>query len=219
MNVAIFGASGATGRLLTKRCVEAGHQVSVLIRPEARFPSHSQVCIGRGSVFDEFAIANTIMGADVVFSTLGARSLRNERVLETAVPLIINAMQQTGRNHKPVRRIIVLGSAGALADSLDNQPEWNRWFAQKIIYKTLLRWPVAAQIAQYKALAASDLDWTMVMPPMLTNKPAKGSYRVDPDHLPRHGNYIARADVADFMMFLAFNDSRQWYGKGVYISY
>ncbi len=97
-----------------------------------------------------------------------------------------------------MRRIIVLGSAGALDSALDKQPAWRRWVVEKIVYKTVLKWPVASQRAQYAALASSRLDWTMVMPPKLTNLPARGTYRVDGDALPRNGSLISRKDVADF---------------------
>ncbi|WP_263366898.1 NAD(P)-dependent oxidoreductase [Edaphobacter bradus] len=217
MRVAIFGASGATGSLLTRRCVKGGHHVTVLVRSR-EFPYFAgHVCVVHGSVFDPLAVADTVRAADVVFSTLGARSLRREDVLERAVPLIVQAMQETATTHKPVRRIIVLGSAGALPDSLDFQPAWRRWIVQKIIYKTVLKWPVASQVFQYKALSTSGLDWTMVMPPMLTNGPLRGRCCVDGDALPLNATHISRADVAAFM-FQQIN-SPQWIRKGVYISY
>jgi putative NADH-flavin reductase len=116
-----------------------------------------------------------------------------------------------------VRRIIALGSAGALDSALDKQPFYRRWIVQHIVYNTFLKWPVASQRAQYAALSSSDLDWTMVMPPMLTNGPGRGSYRVDPDALPRNGSRISRKDVADFMLQQLNNP--QWICKGVYISW
>lgn len=47
---------------------------------------------------------------------------------------------------------------------------------------------------------ASELDWTLVRPPQLTDKPETGRYRVRDEHLPVFGFKIARADVADFMI-------------------
>jgi putative NADH-flavin reductase len=212
MNVTIFGANGGTGRLLTGRCLEVGHRVTVLLRSPAAFPYRDRVTVVEGNAFDSSAVRKAVEGADVVLSALGAHSpLRNENVLPRAVPIIVEAMQQG------VRRIIVLGSAGALPDSLSKQPAWRRWIAENIVYTFLLKWPVVEQISQYKTLAASDLDWTMVMPPMLTNGPARGSYRVDREALPRNGNWISREDVADFMMHQIGNP--QWVRRGVYISY
>jgi putative NADH-flavin reductase len=217
MNMAIFGASGATGKLLTQRCLAAGYKVTALLRTPEKFPLRDKVHVIQGSPFDITSVRQTIEDADAVLSALGAKSLRKEDVLERAVPQIIAAMQETISQTKPVRRIIVLGSAGALPASLDKQPAWRRWFVQNIVYKSLLKWPVASQISQWDNLSRCDLDWTMVMPPMLTNEGARGSYRIDGDALPRNGSRISRADVADFMMQQI--DNPQWIRKGVYISW
>jgi putative NADH-flavin reductase len=212
MKVSVFGASGATGLLLTERCLGAGYEVTALLRTPGKFPFRDRVRVIEGSVFETEPVRRAVEGADVVLSALGARSLKKEDVLERGVPLIVAAMQQTG-----VRRIIALGSAGAKPDSLKKQPAYRRWIAEKIIYRTLLRWPVASQVAQWKALSASGLDFTMVMPPMLSNSPARGRYIVDGEALPRNGSRISRADVADFMMQQIGNP--QWVGKGVYIAW
>jgi putative NADH-flavin reductase len=212
MKVSIFGASGATGQLLTRRCLTAGYEVTALLRTPGSFPNRDQIRIVEGNVFDPPSVRKTVEGADVVLSALGARSLRKEDVLERGIPLIVSAMQQTG-----VRRIIALGSAGALSDSLKKQPAWRRWFVQKIVYNTLLKQPVASQISQWQTLSASGLDWTMVMPPMLTNGSARGIYCIDGDALPRNAMRIARSDVADFMMQQIGHP--QWVGKGVYIAW
>lgn len=218
MNIAIFGASGATGTLLTERCLAAGHNVNALLRTPEKFPLQDRVHVVQGSPFEIAPVRQTIEGADAVLSALGAKSLRKEDVLEQAVPQIIAAMEETPLSQaKPVRRIIVLGSAGALPTSLDKQPAWRRWFVQNIVYNTFLKWPVASQISQWNNLSRSKLDWTVVMPPMLTNGAARGTYRVDGDALPPNGSRISRADVADFMMQQI--GSAQWIRKGVYISW
>jgi putative NADH-flavin reductase len=217
LKIAIFGASGATGTLLTQRCLAAGHEVTALLRTPESFPLRDRVHVIQGSAFDPAAVMQTIEGADVVLSALGANSLRKEDVLERAVPRIIAAMDETVSQPKPVRRIIVLGSAGALSSSLDKQPSWRRWIVQNLVYSTFLKWPIASQISQWNDLSHSDLDWTMVMPPMLTNTHARGAYRIDGDALPRNGSRISREDVADFMMQQI--NSPQWVRKGVYLSW
>ena len=212
MKVSIFGASGATGLLLTERCLAAGSEVTVLLRTPQAFPFPDRVHVVEGNAFDPAAVRQTVAAADVVLSALGARSLRKEDVLERAVPLIVAAMQQAG-----VKRIIALGSAGAEDTSLKKQPAWRRWIVQNIVYNTFLKWPVASQRAQLAALSTSGLEWTMVMPPMLVNSPGRGTYRIEGEALPRNGSRISRSDVADFMMQQIGN--LQWVGKGVYISW
>lgn len=217
MKVAIFGASGATGTLLTERSLAAGYEVSALVRTPANYPLRDRVRVVEGNAFDATAIAETLAGADVVLSALGARSLKREDVLERAMPLIVAAMERLTREQGGPKRLIALGSAGALPTSLDKQPAYRRWIVQNIVYNTFLKWPVASQISQWKTLSASQLDWTMVMPPMLMNVAGRGRYRIDGDALPRNGSRIARADVADFMMQQIA--STQWVRKGVYITW
>ena len=209
--LALFGANGATGRLLTERALAAGYAVTALLRDPGAFPYRDRIKVVAGSAFDPRAVADTLAGATAVLSSLGAKSLRREDVLERAVPLIVQAMQA----HGP-RRIIVLGSAGALPAALDKQPAWRRWIVQNIVYTTALKWPVASQVAQYRILSESTLDWTMVMPPMLLNSPGRGAFRIDGEALPPGASLIARSDVADFMMDQL--KTSKWSRKGVYIS-
>ena len=54
--------------------------------------------------------------------------------------------------------------------------------------------------AMERLFAQSQLDWTMVRPPELTDKPYTGKYRVREEHLPLFGFKISRADVANFMI-------------------
>lgn len=212
MKIAIFGASGATGLLLTELALTKGHTLTALVRDPAKFSLAGVVEVVQGDAFDRRAIRRTLEGADAVLSTLGARTLGKEDVLERAAPLIVAEMEAMS-----LKRIVVLGSAGALDTALDKQPAWRAWIVENLVYKTFLKWPVASQRAQYGVLAATQLDWTMVMPPMLTNGAPKGSYRVDGDALPRNGSRIARADVAAFM--LKQLDSAEWSRKGVYVSW
>jgi putative NADH-flavin reductase len=212
MHLALFGGSGRTGLLLTEGALAQGHTLSVLVRNPASYPYAKRVKLVEGDAFTPSAIAATLAGADAVLSALGARSLGKEDVLERAVPLIIQAMDAAG-----LRRIVVLGSAGALDSALDAQPGYRRWIVENLVYKTMLKWPVASQRAQIQALEASALDWTMVMPPMLTNGAPRGSYRVDGEALPRNGSSISRADVAAFMLQQLTTST--WSRKGVYITW
>lgn len=213
MNIALFGASGATGKLLTERCLAAGHTVSALVRTPDKFVFKDKVRIVQGSAFDSAAITETLAGADAVLSALGAKSpFRNENILPRAIPLIVKSMSEQG-----VRRIIALGSAGALPTSLSKQPAYRRWIVQNIVYKVFLKYPVLEQISQYQTLSTSNLNWTMVMPPMLLNAPARGTYRIDGEVLPPNGSRISRSDVAHFMMQQL--TTTQWLRKGVYITW
>jgi putative NADH-flavin reductase len=73
MNIAIFGASGATGKLLTQRCLAAGYNVTALLRIPEKFSLRDRVQLIQGSPFDLASVRQTIKDADAVLSALRAK--------------------------------------------------------------------------------------------------------------------------------------------------
>lgn len=220
MKVAIFGASGATGLLLTGKSLERGYEVTALVRTPARFAYRDRVRVVEGDALDAAKVRDAVAGSDVVLSALGQRTLGHEQLLERAVPRIVEAMQASQRNAPGTpgtRRIIALGAAGTEPDAFKCQPAPLRWLIQGVFYPLVLKWPIASQRAQWEILSNSGLDWTVVMPPKLVNRRGRGRYCVYPDGLPPYGLRIARADVAEFMLQQIGNP--EWVGKGVYISW
>jgi uncharacterized protein YbjT (DUF2867 family) len=60
---------------------------------------------------------------------------------------------------------------------------------------------VFADLARMEDLLRdSGLDWTVVRPPRLTDKPVTGTYRTAQGQNLRRGLFISRADVAHLML-------------------
>jgi putative NADH-flavin reductase len=210
MKVIVFGATGDIGRLIVAGALELGHAVTAFVRDPQSLPPHDGLRILQGDLFDPQSVGDAIDGHRAVFCALGARTLKKDAVLSRAIPLIINGM-----HFHMVDRIISVGAAGALYPAAKYQaPVVGVAFA--IVRATLLRHPMADQRAQERFLAASDLDYTIVRPPCLTNEPATGTYRVLPDGLPSSSLHVSRADVADFML-QQLTDPR-FHRRGVYIA-
>jgi uncharacterized protein YbjT (DUF2867 family) len=58
-----------------------------------------------------------------------------------------------------------------------------------------------ADLAQMEdILRDSDLDWTAIRPPRLTDKPLTGTYRMAHGQNRRRSLFISRADVAHYML-------------------
>jgi putative NADH-flavin reductase len=66
-------------------------------------------------------------------------------------------------------------------------------------------------------LRESDLDWTVVRPPRLTDGPRTGRYRTAFGQNLRGGTHVSRADVADLM--LASLDRAETIGKSIGIAH
>ena len=72
MKIVIFGANGATGRLLTGQALAGGHDVAAVTRRPADFPiTHTRLTVVASDVLDARAVEAAVEGADVVLSTLG----------------------------------------------------------------------------------------------------------------------------------------------------
>ena len=190
MKVAIFGATGGTGRLLVARALEEGCDVTVYTR-RASAPQHERLTAVFGPNGDPVAIDRAVAGRDAVLCALGGTpSRRRERVCSTAMAQIVPAMQRHG-----VRRLLAISTFGAG----DTRPAVG-FFVRTIVFGAVLRSEVADKEAMEGILAQSGLDWTVVRVGVLTDDAAKGAYRAADDGSIRGMGKISRADVADFML-------------------
>lgn len=183
MRVAIAGAHGKIGRLLTRRLSGDGDEVVGLIRN----PDHADDVRADGGEpvlcdlehSDRDAVAAAIAGADAVVFAAGAgagsgaeRKLTMDR--DGAITLLDAARIAN------VRRYVIVSSVGAENPPPEDDGE---------VFSVYLR----AKAAADAAVADSDRDWTIVRPGRLTDDPPAGQVRLDRD--PYRGA-VSRADVA-----------------------
>ena len=190
MKLLVLGASGATGGHLVDRALANGDAVTVLARrPDAFSNVHGQISVIAGNATSMNDIARAAAGQDAVISTLGrGMSLRADGLFSGAVRAVVDGMRQVG-----VTRLVWLSSFG-VGDTYRSAS-----LTQKVMYSTFLRNVYADKTRSERELRTSGLDWTLVYPTTLTDKPALGTYRVG-DRLPMRGApTISRADVADFL--------------------
>jgi putative NADH-flavin reductase len=91
--------------------------------------------------------------------------------------------------HAVVRRVVIVSTAFLFKDSIVPPTYlFGRLFFPGVVIDAS---------AMEQVITGSDLDWTIVRPPQLSDKPYTGKYRVREGHLPRFGFNISRADVAD----------------------
>ena len=194
MKVAVFGGTGRAGQILIERCLALGYSVVALARNPSDLSERTALTVLPGDIRDLGAVSKVIAGCDAVLSAVGSRTLKADDVLEVGIQNIIRAMHENG-----VRRIVVLGAAGALHDAMKYQTMRRRLFFW-LIKNTFLRHPMRDSGAQERILEASDLDYTVVHPPRLIDTEGTGIYRIAEDGLPAQGMQISRADVAEFMV-------------------
>jgi putative NADH-flavin reductase len=189
MRLTVFGATGGTGTEVVRQALDAGHEVTAVVRDPARLtvPERAGLRVVRADVMDRDAIVPAVEGADAVVSALGHRRGGPVTVCRDGVRSILAAMDKTG-----VRRVAVISAAGAYSDESDS-------LAIRLVLKPLLQWIFRSAYADThemdREVRASATEWTIVRPPQLTNGEHRGRYRTATDH--NIGRKISRADLAD----------------------
>jgi putative NADH-flavin reductase len=196
MKLVVLGATGATGLEIVRQALDRGHSVTALVRsPERLKPFGIRITVKQGDLLNSADMEQALKGHDAVVSGFGPRfpvSKADAHLLQQFATALTTAMLYTG-----VRRAVVESVAFLFKDSIIPPA----YILGKLLFPSI----VADASAMEKIFETSGLDWTMVRPPELTNKPYTGKYRVREGHLPRFGFKICRADVADYMIKAAEN--------------
>ena len=209
--IIVFGATGGTGREVVQQALKNGWAVKAMARtPAALALQHPYLDIVKADVLQPSGLEAEIAGAAAVISCLGTGTGRKPTTLYSAgMTNIVSAMHQAG-----ARRLICF-SAGAL-DTYKEMGVFARAIATFIL-QPLLKHPFADLRLMESIVERSRLDWTIVRPPRLVNKPLRGKYRVAIGSHLTHPSSIARADLAHYM--LGIIDNRQAFQAKAEISY
>ncbi len=195
MKIAVFGATGRTGRPLIEQALEAGHTVTAFARDPSRLPvQHERLTVAQGDIADAETVARAIAGQDAAICVLGQAPGSRRDLLTVAAQSIVAGMQRHG-----VRRLLTLVGAG-VSDPRDEPPPAP---ARVMIGLLKLLAPNVLADAERHAetVRASGLDWTIVRVPRLSDDPPRGSVHLGyerPGFAP-----LARADVAAVLLRLA----------------
>ena len=191
MKVAVLGATGGIGLEIVRQAMEHGHSVTALVRsPERLKPFENSIAVKQGDLLNSSELEQAIEGHDAVLSGFGPRvpiAKSDANLLRDFAVALTNAMQ-----HSRVRRVVVVSTAFLFKDSI-LPPTY-------LVGRLFFPGVVIDAAAMERTFSGSGLDWTIVRPPQLTDKPYTGKYRVREGHLPRFGFNISRADVADFFV-------------------
>ena len=194
MKIVIFGAAGATGRIVVERALAQGHEVTAFDRLTAPLTiQHPKLTLIQGDIFNLSQVEVAIAGQDAVISVLGVRPGVTSPVCSEGTKNIIAAMDKLG-----IKRFISQ-SAFAVA-ALDG--EWREvpYLPFILPFFPKVKAMFADKVVQEQEILHSDLDWIIVRPAKLTDGPGRGEYKVHDPLLMGPGAKISRADVADFLL-------------------
>jgi putative NADH-flavin reductase len=198
MKLVVLGATGGTGLEIVRQAIQHGHAVTALVRsPDGLKQFANRIAVRRGNLLNCTDLEQALQGHDAVVSAFGPRvpvSKQDADLLQRFAVALTSAMPRAG-----VRRAVVESVAFLFKDSILPPA----YLLGRLFFPTV----VADASAMERVFDESGLDWTMVRPPQLTDKPYTGKYRVQERSLPIFGFKISRADVADFMIKAAEDPS------------
>lgn len=210
--IALFGATGQSGRPFLPLALQAGYRVVALVRDPAKITQpHLNLTLVPGNILDPAAVAETCREADVVVSLIGHVKGSPTFVQTDGTQNIINALQQRGAAQVK----IVSLTGGAVPFPAKDQPKLpDRIFSgiMKLVAGTVL----ADAIRHAQVLAGSGLPHVIVRGPRLTNDARRGQYRVGWVGV-NASTKIARADLADFLLTQVESD--EFVGQMPFVSY
>jgi putative NADH-flavin reductase len=190
--ILVLGATGGTGRLIASQALARGHQVTALVRSPEKGSELKGAKLIVADVRDEKALREALKGQDAVVSALGtpASPFREVTLLSTATRALVNAMKA-----EHVSRLVCITGIGA-GDSAGH----GGLLFDNVIFPLLLKKVYADKNRQEAIIRNSGLDWILVRPSVLNDKPSLGSVRALTDLSDFHGGTISREDVATFVL-------------------
>ena len=190
--VLVLGATGATGRLIVDKAIAQGYEVTALVRSAEKGRELVGTKLAIGDARDEAALRRALKGQDAVISALGtpASPFKEVTLLSTATRALVSAMKA-----EQVSRLVAITGMGA-GDSVGH----GGFVFDRLIFPLLLRKVYADKNRQESIVRESGLDWVLVRPSVLNDKPGRGAPRVLENLSAFHGGTIARGDVASFVI-------------------
>jgi putative NADH-flavin reductase len=194
--IIVIGASRGIGLETVKTALAGGHSVRALARSAASIPvQNAGLEKVPGNALDSNTMRHALEGVDVVVQTLGVdiapRSIFERTTLfSQSTRIVVDAMKIAG-----LKRLIAVTGLGA-GDSHGH----GGLLYDAVAFPLLLKRVYDDKDVQEWIIRSSGLDWTIVRPGLLTNRPPTGRYRILTAANDWRFGLISRADVADFIV-------------------
>jgi putative NADH-flavin reductase len=194
--VLIIGASRGIGLETVRAALRAGHRVHALARSAASMPIQDTNLVKvSGDALDRDTIRDALQDVDVVIQTLGVNFapkliFEGTTLFSDSTRILVDAMKVAG-----VKRLIAVTGLGA-GDSRGH----GGFIYDAVVFPLLLKRVYDDKDVQEWIIRSSGLDWTIVRPGLLKNRPATGRYRVLTASKDWQFGAISRSDVADFLV-------------------
>ncbi|KAA8752590.1 NAD(P)-dependent oxidoreductase [Paenibacillus sp. UASWS1643] len=168
MKVAIFGATGAIGKMILWELMDRGHEVTAVVRDPSKIEMvHERLRVEQGDLLNPDQVADFAASQEVVVSAYGPKFGGEEEMLEVTRSLI------EGVRRAKAGRLVVVGGAGSLLTDSGDRLMDTPGFPEEV--KPLAK----AHADAYELIEASGIHWTYMSPAAtITTGRRTGQFRV-----------------------------------------
>jgi putative NADH-flavin reductase len=189
-----MGATSGIGRAAMEEALERGHRVRAFARGAESLEERPGLERRSGDALVPGDVAGALGGVDAVIYALGIQE--SVAMLWTPVTLFSRSTELllSEMAKADIRRLIVVTGfgAGRSAGAMSR--------IERMGHRAILGRPYADKDRQEEMIVASDADWTIVRPVILTNGARTGRARVLRDPVNWRNGLISRADVAAYLI-------------------
>ena len=192
MKIAVIGASAGLGLATVKRALERNHSVTTLSRSEVPLPSNSNLtCIVGNALYKE-DVSLALKDADAVIITLGTRKDMKQTKLFSDFANVLLEVQKSSGSKATFLFVTGFGTG--------ESGNYVGLFV-KLFLKYFLRDVYADKALMEERISNSDMNWIIVRPGRLLDKPVTENYRIETSLYRGIAiGGINRSDVADYMV-------------------
>lgn len=166
MKIFIAGATGCVGPLLTHDLLEDGHEIIAGARHPERVEKNDRVTPVKFGLHESVAqMTEAIKGADVIYFTAGSGAKDLLQVDAFGAVKLMQVAEKDG-----IKRFVMLSALFSL--------EPTKWRTVKGL-DGLTDYNIAKFFADNYLINDTDLDYTILQPTVITDKPGTGKITVD----------------------------------------
>lgn len=191
--IVVLGASGGIGKHVVAIALQQGYHVTAVLRNVTKLPlTDHNLRIVEGDILKPASFEPYLAGAAAVVSAIGKNSSKKTTLYSKGNENLIHAM-----NRAQVKRVFFISASGLEVNATHS---FIVRFATRYILQRVLKHMYADLERMEHLIKQSNLDWTIIRPPRLTDGPVTGIYRLAVGKVLNNPLVISRADVAHFIM-------------------
>lgn len=192
--IVIFGATSGIGKCAMEEALRRGHTVRAFARSADDLEPRDGLEPFAGDALNPTNVSAALDGMDAVIYALGIKESlsmlwKEVTLFSSSTRILLDEMPKSG-----VRRLLVVTGFGAGRSRAAMSK------LESLGHKALLGRPYADKDIQEGQIMASDTDWTIARPVILTNSARTGRYQALRDPAKWRNGLISRADTACYLL-------------------